>query len=72
MKELTRNYLRLISKVAVIDINAALYLLCDAPNIDGFNEYGRLAGAFIWSKTTQGYEYWADINTKVANNENNI
>jgi hypothetical protein len=61
MKEQTKKYLQLISRVATININAALYLLCDAPDTDGFNESGSLAGSFIWSKTPQGYDYWNDI-----------
>ena len=65
MKEQTKKYLQLISRVAAIDINAALYLLCDAPDTDGFNEGDSLMSIFSWKDTPQGANYWVEINRQL-------
>ena len=60
------KYLELIERVAKIDVNAAKYMISEAPNLRSFiSDTTSLLTAFVFSDTPQGFEYWMHIAKKL-------
>lgn len=64
-----REYESLIKKVAAIDENAAEYLKKDAYKLPDFRQSEYLPACFLWSNTTQGYDYWHRIDKLLIEKE---
>ena len=58
---LSKEYERLIKKVAKIDEEAAKFLKEEMPKLPGFIDCGSLGGVIHWSDTPQGHSYWQEI-----------
>lgn len=59
------NYLALIRKVNVIDMQAAKLLVLEAPLLKQFDPKGVLSGVFVWSMSIKGNAYWSDIASRL-------
>lgn len=62
-------YKKLIERVRQVNQEAAEYMEIEARKLEGFRPSSRLTGAFIWAITPQGWPYWEDIRSKIAQSE---
>jgi len=61
-----KAYLELIVKVAMHDIEAAVYMQTDMREIEDFEPDGNLGAVVYWGKTTQGHGYWENLANKIG------
>jgi len=63
-----KAYAELIERVAEIDVEAAAWMLFEAPKMkipEEFEYIGYLYDCFVWSDTPQGEDFWLDISNKL-------
>jgi hypothetical protein len=61
-----KAYLELIVKVAMHDIEAAVYMQTDMREIEDFEPDGNLWAVVYWGNTTQGHDYWENLAHKIG------
>jgi hypothetical protein len=59
-------YLELINKVAMHDIEAAVYMQTDMRNKVDFEPDGSLWAVVYWGDTIQGHGYWENLAHKIG------
>ena len=57
-----RNYINLAYRVSFIDVDAAKYMLMEAPKLLNFGYDADLIRCFTWNDTPQGHAFWSNIN----------
>ena len=74
-KEITdpgiKAYAELIERVAEIDVDAAGWMLFEAPKMkipEEFEYIGDLYDCFVWSDTPQGEDFWCELSNKLDYN----
>lgn len=60
-----KAYLELINKVAMHDIEAAVYMQTDMRELEDFGPDGWLSCVIVWSDTEQGHAYWYNLALKI-------
>jgi len=66
-----KGYAKLIERVAEIDVEAAAWMLFEAPKMkipEEFEYIGDLYDCFVWSDTPQGEDFWCELSNKLDYN----
>ena len=61
-----KAYLELIVKVAMHDIEAAVYMQTEMREIQDFEPDRSLLAVVVWADTPQGHAYWENLAQKIG------